>query len=703
MQPTIDDIQAKFPFYNIINDTRPAKNLSLPEFIQKVENPRIGAKETAPVIVPYNAQGKTKEHALKASYYAVVVDHDHGNMTAEGIQEIYDPYNMAYLAFTTSSHQLPGKGNRWKVLIPLSCPVNHGAWLEIAMGAALKMNADESQARTCQVFYAPNILDENAVYESIIKTDLPFLDLSDTQHPFVSDCYNAYTQNEARKDQIAVNAKPMPRPTLNGNGSIIEQVNQAFSLSDVLMNHGYQSKGGKYLSPTSESLSPGVKILDDSRCYSHHGTADPLSNLNNAGHSLDCFDVLCLLDHGGDVSQAVKKLSTQVDPEGQKERQREYMKEQDQAGLEQKPPEEKTTRRKITYLSGADIISKPMKIEWLIVGMLSMNESILIHASGGVGKSMFVLYLILVLGAFKNSLEDSLNGFLGDSIIPKRRASLVIGSENGRVATYQRLKLMCGGPGNLEDGLKNIFFLSQYEDTTITGEVFLDDSFCDFLVGYLAVIEKEQNLKIDIIVIDPLISFTGADDENNSAVMRPALDAIDKVCKQVKCTPIVIHHDKKDGDNYRGSTAINDWTRNRISLRREFIAENRITDQDTQGTVTGQRVAQIPVIRVRHEKCNNFKMFDPFLIRMNQHLHFERVNEQMSPEDAEKSNAVAQALKDMGDYSKSTNALSKVYQDLAGLGGTAAKNHIKIASENGLIKRESVIADGKQTYEYHSV
>ena len=361
------------------------------------------------------------------------------------------------------------------------------------------------------------------------------------------------------------------------------------------------------------------------------------------------------------------------------------------------------SRKEITYFSGADIIAKPMKIEWLIVGMFSMNESILIHAAGGIGKSMFILFLLVTLAAFRDNLEDSLDRFFDDFIIPKRRCSLVIGSENGRVSMYQRLKLMCNGSNHFEDGLKNVFFMSQYDDTTISGEVFLDESFCTFLVAFIQTLEQEQNVKIDILVIDPLISFSGASDENSSAEMRPALDAIDGVCRQVKCTPIVIHHDKKDGDNYRGSTAINDWARNRISLKRELVAENRITDQAPDGTVTGQRVVKIPVIRVTHEKCNNFQMFAPFLIKMTKHLHFKRINEQMTPEETEKVNTVAQALKDMGDYAESSNALAKVYEDLTGVSKNTAKKCISLAVDNGVITRKSTIIKGKSAYEFYSL
>ncbi|MEN8250141.1 MAG: AAA family ATPase [Bacteroidota bacterium] len=363
-----------------------------------------------------------------------------------------------------------------------------------------------------------------------------------------------------------------------------------------------------------------------------------------------------------------------------------------------------SNRKEITYLSGADVISKPVEIEWIITDMLAMHESILIHASGGLGKSMFVLYLILSLASFKNTIGSFLNGFLGDKFtIPKKRCSLILSAENGRVATYQRLKKMCNGSDDLESGLKNIFFLSQYDDTTITGEVFLDESFCDFLVEFIKQIEQKQNIKIDLFVIDPLISFSGVKNENDSADMRPALDAIDRVCKQIKCTPIVVHHDKKDGDNYRGASAVNDWTRNRISLKREFIAEDRITDIDVQGNPTRHRVVKVPVLRIFHEKCNNFQIFESFLVRMTNYLHFEQINEQLSPDDAEKARTVTQALIDMGSYAESTNALAKVYQELAGVSKNTAKKCITIAVNNGLIRRESTKTKGKPTYEYYPV
>ncbi len=351
----------------------------------------------------------------------------------------------------------------------------------------------------------------------------------------------------------------------------------------------------------------------------------------------------------------------------------------------------------ISHLSFQEIYNNPVQLEYIINGMMIKGDSVLIHAPGGLGKSMFWIYLVLVLASV-----DEMNVFnyiFDDFIISKKCSSLIIQSENGRATLYSRINSMCRGLESLKEGLGNVFTLCRHDDVTITGETFTDEEFRDFLVDYIKQIETKHSIKIDLLVIDPLISYHSGS-ENDSVETRAVLDGIDEVTKRAKCTVIVIHHARKDSNEYRGSTAINDWTRNRISLKKEYIAEDRITDVDVNGKPTEKRIANIPVIRVTHEKCNNFQMFDPFLLRMTNHLHFERVEEQMTPEEVGIANTVAQALKDMGGHAESTNALSKVYQELAAKSTTTAKRHISIAVDNNFIKRESVIKDGKQTYEY---
>lgn len=110
-------------------------------------------------------------------------------------------------------------------------------------------------------------------------------------------------------------------------GGIIEKIREAYSIADVIEGgHGYQRRGKAYLSPNSSTGNPGVHILqgDDGieRLYSHHGETDPLSSLNHGGHALDAADVICALNYNGDFGRMIAEMAEQLDPEGQKERQR---------------------------------------------------------------------------------------------------------------------------------------------------------------------------------------------------------------------------------------------------------------------------------------------------------------------------------------------------------------------------------------------
>lgn len=352
-----------FPYYPERTHTRPAKFLSLSELVAL--KPTVGAKDKAGVFTPYQAYGKTKPDAQGAQFYALVQDHDHDDLPRLHLSEIYDEIGCAYYAFTTSSHQQSGKGNRWKVVIPLSEPVEADYFVRFARGAAIRLNTDPAQVRLNQITYAPNVLTKDAPFEFIDATDRPFLvaaPLTGKTNPFAVQCVAAYEKEQAKKKKAAQAAKPKPRPMhlVNGSGGIIDKVCEQFDLECELEGKGYQIYGDSYLSPFSESGSPGVYILTGKdgkkRCYSHHGTSDPLSNQNHDGHALDVFDVICIFEYGGDVKKAVADLADKVDPDGQKQRQREYMAAQEQ---DARPFDElKSEASELTPDSDPDAIEK---------------------------------------------------------------------------------------------------------------------------------------------------------------------------------------------------------------------------------------------------------------------------------------------------------------------------------------------------------
>lgn len=324
--------QPAFSYFEDVTHPRPDKAITMADLADMIRKPRVGAKDTAPALTPFVADGKKKEHAQSAMFTAIVLDHDHDDQTRDGILALYEPFGVALMAFTTSSHLQPGKGRRWKVVIPLKRPIPYDVWKPLAMGACLLFAGDPAQARGSQVFYAPNKLTSESEYGFIIKNDRPLLDATREDQPFIRACRDRYQQSQTDDTEARITVKPR-MCAHNGDADVIDKILSAYDVEDLLAHAGYRKQGRKYLRPGSESGEAGVVILDRSGkrvAYSHHGTDDPLSALNHGGHALDALDVIATLRYGGDVGRAIASLAPHVDPDGQKQRQREYMRAKEQ-------------------------------------------------------------------------------------------------------------------------------------------------------------------------------------------------------------------------------------------------------------------------------------------------------------------------------------------------------------------------------------
>jgi len=321
-----------FPLYSSIKDTSTAHKLSCFDLASLIKKPSIGAKEQAKALTPFDANGKTKQDAQAALFNALVIDHDHDNKIAEQIRATYDRFEVAYLAFTTSSHMQDKKGvseNRWKVVIPLDNAIEFKQFSTLSISMALLMNADLAQSRIQQVFFAPNKVSESAPYEYIEQLNKPLLNINDSSTKLIVEAKKAFDSFEAQKDKAAQKSELKPKSIkLNNHTNIIDMVNDAFDIEEVIQRFGYKYVCRRYLSPYSQSDLAGVIVLTDDkgkkRLYSHHSESDPLSNLNHNGHALDAFDTACILEHGGDFNKALNNYANMLDPDGQKKRQREY-------------------------------------------------------------------------------------------------------------------------------------------------------------------------------------------------------------------------------------------------------------------------------------------------------------------------------------------------------------------------------------------
>lgn len=93
---------------------------------------------------------------------------------------------------------------------------------------------------------------------------------------------------------------PVRRVSSQKQQGLIERFNADHDIAAMLAEAGYKRHGKRWLAPSSKTKIPGVVLLDG-KVYSHHAS-DALAN----GHANDAFDVFTLLDHGGDLSRALR-------------------------------------------------------------------------------------------------------------------------------------------------------------------------------------------------------------------------------------------------------------------------------------------------------------------------------------------------------------------------------------------------------------
>jgi len=291
--------QAIFTAYRSHLDTQPRCCLTQQGLADKARNPTTGAKADAAVIVPHTGRSKRKADAEASLLGAIVVDHDDGNVGRDEIATYYA--GTAHIAFTTSSHLQDSKGQRWKVVLPLAEPLDVNTWTTLALGAAEEMGGDKAQARVQQVFYAPNKISADAPYECLIDLDSPCLAPDDALgEQFMEAGREIQAQQAATASTAAIKGG-------GGSSPAMQRINARIDVADVLERNGYSKAGNRWLSPVSESGTPGVVLLDGDdkpRIYSHHGSEDALSALNHNGHALDALDVVATLEHNGDIGAA---------------------------------------------------------------------------------------------------------------------------------------------------------------------------------------------------------------------------------------------------------------------------------------------------------------------------------------------------------------------------------------------------------------
>ncbi|GLS83444.1 DUF3987 domain-containing protein [Paraferrimonas haliotis] len=273
--------------FNSITEKR-GKHAPIEWLADAVKNPTQEQKAQAKAIAPHSCESKTKE-AVKAHNQMTMLwlDLDDSPLACAGdVHAQVDGITGKCLMFihTTASHQQDGKGNRYRVLIPLAKPMPCDEWekAQRALQERLEsVGADECSARVQQIIFEPV---QTASYEG---------------KSYQGDLLDGHT--------IAALYQPtaIAEPTVHTQTNpVFDAANAVLSMENLLADYGYQRRGEKWLYPNSDSGRAGVEITSQGKYVSHH-TSDPL----NGGMPKDPLDVYAHWEHGGNPGKAVQRLA----------------------------------------------------------------------------------------------------------------------------------------------------------------------------------------------------------------------------------------------------------------------------------------------------------------------------------------------------------------------------------------------------------
>lgn len=439
---------------------------------------------------------------------------------------------------------------------------------------ALGITPDRATERANQVCYLPN---RGEFYAATAGEDLLALGGLEWAETFAAELAahdKAETERlEALERRQAEARAKLAERQATGQASPIGAYIGAYPLPLVLEAYGYTRHGDRWLSPLSESGTPGVTITKDgSRWHTAH-YSDRAAGLPEWG---DAFDLFTFWEHDGDRNAALRaagammttddgRTLTEYNQDRYREaRQAEALEafedlgdpEDGEGGAEALEAPSERQRRAFAFTPVGELVTNLRPVSWLVRGYVEADSLALVYGEPGHGKSFLAIDLAASVAS----------GTPWHGAETKPGAVFYIAGEghNGLARRFKGWEISRGA------SLAGVpLFVSQraapLDDKASAVEV----------LRTVDTLAAETGQAPALIVVDTLARCFGGDE--NSATDTGAFVAnLDALRHRWRATVLVVHHSGKDAARgARGSTA----------LRGAVDAEYRVT-KDPAGVVT---------------------------------------------------------------------------------------------------------------------
>jgi KaiC/GvpD/RAD55 family RecA-like ATPase len=210
--------------------------------------------------------------------------------------------------------------------------------------------------------------------------------------------------------------------------------------------------------------------------------------------------------------------------------------------------------------------------EWLYGVDLVRGEATVVASPGGVGKSAFVIGMVMSL-AFEKDL-------LGETIWDTDHKVLYINGEDPHNEVRRRTAAFGMLHNITEQDMKDRLFIVGTDSWQMQHLMLLrterqlsviDENGFTHLENFLA------SKKLSVVVIDPLISFCGGN-VNDNAAMGQVMRRLKQLAAKYHCAMVIVHHNRKGGD-LESQEAVSGAAAT-VNLSRRTIATIRMTPRE---------------------------------------------------------------------------------------------------------------------------
>lgn len=554
-----------------------------------VDDPQPGIpKETAQWLNPSTLMSRScAEQDEKGQFWALWFDCDHNphgiDALAEAVELVVGGVDYeVYLTATATP-----ENHKARVLVPLQAALSGTDWkfCQEVFNDSLNLHGfvpDTSSERLNQILFLPN---RGAIYETRSRREGNHFQPLNVWAEQITDRRNELAQQDAetkaRKAAAqAARASLKAEQVSQDAESLIYAFNSAYSLEEILEEHGYARRGNTFRHPASVSGSFSASIkLDAKGVMRVHSlsTSDPLYTEGKGVGARDAFDVFCKLDHGGSMNAAVEAAGDTLMIGGKtwnKVKRRKHMQDKDkkippvdfsemlkkkakagstgtpepesteQAAADTPPPEQDSTEQTtagtsypLSIVWANDLPSEFTPPDEIVEGLLTAGDISMIYGDSNSGKTFLAIDLCASVA----------RGVLWQGLMVEQGIVVYLAAESpssvqSRLQAYQ-LHHRCRVPNFCI--VKNPIDL--FDGAGDTNKI----------IQLVHQIEAEREQKVLLIVGDTLSRLSAGANENAGQDMGVVVRHLDRIRTECHAHLSIIHHcGKAQANGARGWSGI---------------------------------------------------------------------------------------------------------------------------------------------------